>query len=290
VATQVMLRGFDDRLSARELVDRLEAEAGTVWRCRLKTSVTPPGSYPDFQLQLPLVPDATAASRAAASPDDGVVPAHAFVYFARPGAAGRAARSGLQLYGGRSGRMRTPSDVISSSLRAARRRRHCDAKPMLFPDSRVEAGHLVALGSRHLPRRLARGGRPRRRLRARLRGGPVRRPLPAAVRPRRRVRLPRRRGAADAVLRRQAGVPRRRRRARALAFMDDDSLLLQLSAAPLLYYRTAGYDVHGPVPFDLIDDDDDPWIRTTDVTSPPAAPLAGAARTGCRSGRGSGRR
>ena len=48
--------------------------------------------------------------------------------------------------------------------------------------------------------------------------------------------------------------------------MDDDSLLLQLSAAPLLYYRTAGYDVHGSVPFDLIDDDDDPWIRTTDVT------------------------
>ena len=31
VATQVMLRGFDDRLSARELVDRLEAEAGTVF-------------------------------------------------------------------------------------------------------------------------------------------------------------------------------------------------------------------------------------------------------------------
>ena len=48
--------------------------------------------------------------------------------------------------------------------------------------------------------------------------------------------------------------------------MDDDSLLLQLSAAPLLYSRTAGYDIHGPVPFDLIDDDDDPWIRTTDVT------------------------
>ena len=49
--------------------------------------------------------------------------------------------------------------------------------------------------------------------------------------------------------------------------MDDDSLLLQLSAAPLLFYRTAGDDVRGPVPFDLIDDDgDDPWIRTTDVT------------------------
>jgi len=137
-----MLRGFDDRLAARELVDGLEAEAGTVWRCRVKTSVTPPGSYPDFQLQLPLVPDATAASRAATSPHDGAVPAHAFVHFARPGAVARAARSGLQLCGG--GRAR-PSDGISSSLRAARRRG--DARPMLFPDSRVEAGDLVAPGT-----------------------------------------------------------------------------------------------------------------------------------------------
>jgi len=136
----VMLRGFDDRISARGLADRLEAAAGTVWRCRVKTSVTPPGSYPDFHLQLP--PLVTAA--AATSPHDGAVPAHAFVHFARPGAVARAARSGLQLCGG--GRAR-PSDVISSSLRAARRRRRCDAKPMLFPDSRVEAGDLVAPGT-----------------------------------------------------------------------------------------------------------------------------------------------
>ena len=100
--------------------------------------MTPPGSYPDFHLQLP--PLVTAA--AATSPHDGAVPAHAFVHFARPGAVARAARSGLQLCGG--GRAR-PSDVISSSLRAARRRG--DARPMLFPDSRVEAGDLVAPGT-----------------------------------------------------------------------------------------------------------------------------------------------
>jgi RNA-dependent RNA polymerase len=54
--------------------------------------------------------------------------------------------------------------------------------------------------------------------------------------------------------------------AEVLAFEADDSLLMRLSAAPLVYYRTAGDDVHDSVPFHLIDADDDPWIRTTDVT------------------------
>jgi RNA-dependent RNA polymerase len=51
-------------------------------------------------------------------------------------------------------------------------------------------------------------------------------------------------------------------------FPTDDSLLLRLSAAPLLYYRTAADGVHQSVPFDLLDDDDDdPWIRITDITT-----------------------
>ncbi|XP_066323612.1 probable RNA-dependent RNA polymerase SHL2 [Miscanthus floridulus] len=53
-----------------------------------------------------------------------------------------------------------------------------------------------------------------------------------------------------------------------LVFPTDDSLLLRLSAAPLLYYHTAADGVHQSVPFDLLDDDDDdPWIRTTDITA-----------------------
>ncbi|KAF8662610.1 hypothetical protein HU200_056211 [Digitaria exilis] len=55
--------------------------------------------------------------------------------------------------------------------------------------------------------------------------------------------------------------------AEVMAFHDDDSLLLRLSSAPLLYYRTSGDDVHASVPFDMIGgDDDDRWIRTTDIT------------------------
>ncbi|PUZ50556.1 hypothetical protein GQ55_6G066900 [Panicum hallii var. hallii] len=258
-ATQVTLRGFDDGLSARVLADRLEAAAGTVLRCRVKTSVTPPGSYPDFQLQLPHAA-AAAASRAATSPHDGAVPAHAFVHFARPGAADRAARSGLQLCGG-GGRMH-PSDVISSSLRAARRRRRGDTKPMLFPDSRVEAGDLVAPDT----------------FLAAWRGADdpaCTSALDFVVEPSdARCRLLFARDAAFVSLAGAAVLLCCDVKlefpvadiVQALAFMDDDSLLLQLSAVPLLYYRTAGDDVHGLVPFDLIDDDDDPWIRTTDVT------------------------
>ncbi|VAH85295.1 unnamed protein product [Triticum turgidum subsp. durum] len=48
-------------------------------------------------------------------------------------------------------------------------------------------------------------------------------------------------------------------------FKLDCSLLLRLSAAPLVYYRTADDDIYESVPFDLLDDDD-PWIRTTDIT------------------------
>jgi len=219
------------------------------------------------------------------SPHDGAVPAHAFVHFARPGAVARAARSGLQLCGG-GGRAR-PSDVISSSLRAARRRG--DARPMLFPDSRVEAGDLVAPGTFLAAWRAADGPAGASALdfvvdpfvgRCRLlfaRDAAFVSPGAAAL-----LML-----CCDVELEFPVGDV-----VRALAFMADDSLLLQLSAAPLLYYRTAGYDVHGPVPFDLIDDDhDDPWIRSSGPPrSPPAAPSAGAARTGCRSGRGSGLR
>ncbi|KAL6843314.1 hypothetical protein ACP4OV_027027 [Aristida adscensionis] len=59
------------------------------------------------------------------------------------------------------------------------------------------------------------------------------------------------------------------------AFDADRSLLLRLSAAPQVYYRTAAEDVFERVPpYGLLDDDDDigggndddPWIRTTDIT------------------------
>ncbi|CAO2187458.1 unnamed protein product [Urochloa humidicola] len=245
-ATQVSLRGFDERMSARELFDHLESVAGTVWRCRVKTSVTPPGSYPDFHLQPPpIIPSA------AASPYDDGVPAHAFVHFADPRAPGRAARSGLHLCGSRGIRCRGGA-----------------SKPMLFPDSRVEAGDLVA------PDTLLaawRGGADDadddsvvdfvvdpsagqcRLLFARDAAFPL--PDDAAA-PALLLRC-------DIKLEFPVGDV-----AEVLAFQSDDSLLLRLSAAPLVFYRTASDGIRdGAVAFNLIDgDDDDPWVRTTDFT------------------------
>ncbi|CAO2176113.1 unnamed protein product [Urochloa humidicola] len=240
-ATQVSLRGFDERMSARELADHLESVAGTVWRCRVKTSVTPPGSYPDFHLRPPPSIPSTAAS-----PYDDGVPAHAFVHFADPRAPGRAARSGLHLCGSHGGA----------------------GKPILFPGSRVEAGDLVA---------------PDTLLAAWRAGADDADPAtvdfivdPSAG----RCHLLFTRDAAFPLPDAADVVPALLLRcdvklefpvgdvAKALAFQSDDSLLLRLSAAPLVFYRTSGDDVRdGTVAFDLIDGDgDDPWVRTTDIT------------------------
>nr|CAD1834826.1 unnamed protein product [Ananas comosus var. bracteatus] len=43
------------------------------------------------------------------------------------------------------------------------------------------------------------------------------------------------------------------------------AMLLQLTSAPFVSYRTADDDIHTSVPFNLLDDED-PWIRTTDFT------------------------
>lgn len=54
----------------------------------------------------------------------------------------------------------------------------------------------------------------------------------------------------------------------ALVFESTKLLLLRLTAAPMLSNRTVADDVYqSPVPTDLVDDDnDDPWVRTTDIT------------------------
>ncbi|CAD6336017.1 unnamed protein product [Miscanthus lutarioriparius] len=118
-------------------------------------------------------------------------------------------------------------------------------------------------GARHLPRRLARDRRLR--LSTRLRRRPVRRLLfagdTAFTFPDFHRRVPAVLLCCDVKLEFSVADF-----AEVLAFETDDSLLLRLSAAPLVYYRTAGDDVHDRVPFHLIDVDDDPWIRTTDVT------------------------
>ncbi|PWZ07659.1 putative RNA-dependent RNA polymerase SHL2 [Zea mays] len=244
-ATRAILTGFDAGLSARGLADELERVAGTVWRCRIKTSVTPPESYPDFQLSDQDEP-----------PRDGRVAPHAFVHFEHRNAADRAgdffttrilAQSRHMLHG-----------------HAARRRDGVTdaAKPMLFPDSCIEIGDVVAPDTFLVAWRgtddsasaldfvVDPSGGSCRLLFARYTAFtcPDKR-RPAALL------------CCDVKLEFALAHV-----AEALAFQADDSLVLRLSAAPLVYYRTSGDDVHGRVPFQLVDADDDPWIRTTDVT------------------------
>ncbi|CAO2210105.1 unnamed protein product [Urochloa humidicola] len=245
-ASPVSLRGFDERVSARELAGHLESVAGTVWRCRVKTTVTPPGSFPDFHFRPPPPPSPLPAA--------ADVPAHAFVHFADPRAPGRAAMSGFHLAGCR-GRTRTSSLGVAGNN-----------KPLLFPGSRVEAGDLVSPDTLLAAWRAGAGtdddpsavdfivdpsaGRCRLLF---ARDATFALPSAAAVLLR-----------CDVKLEFPVGDV-----AEALAFQSDDSLLLRLSAAPLVFYRTAGDDVRAPVPFDLIDgdNDDDPWTRTADITA-----------------------
>ncbi|AEC05921.1 RNA-dependent RNA polymerase-like protein [Arabidopsis thaliana] len=51
VVSQVTISGFGESTKTKELTDYLENKVGLlVWRCRLKTSWTPHGSYPNFEI------------------------------------------------------------------------------------------------------------------------------------------------------------------------------------------------------------------------------------------------
>ena len=76
VVTQVSVGGFDRHVKAKDLMEYLDNEVGVVWRCRLKTSWTPPESYPNFE-----IPDTTVIRR---TDDYKKVEPHAFVHFASP--------------------------------------------------------------------------------------------------------------------------------------------------------------------------------------------------------------
>ncbi|CAO2208303.1 unnamed protein product [Urochloa humidicola] len=251
VITQVSLGGFDADVTARGLADFLESEVGQVWRCRVKTSWTPPDAYPDFVL-----PAVTPAAGAAGQPPQyDRVPPHAFVHFARPEAARRAAdaagRSELIL--GR--KPLRAASAPDSALRASRRR---SVKPFRFTDSRLEVGDLPAPDVFLAAWRGPDAG------------------LEFSIDPfDGTCRFVFTRETAFAYQEyRQAAVVMRcdvklefpvRDVAEVRTFQLDSSLLLRLSSAPLVYYRTADDDIHESVPFDLLDDDD-PWIRTTDIT------------------------
>lgn len=50
VVTQISIGGFDSHAKAKDLMEYLERVIGMIWRCRLKTSWTPPKSHPNFEI------------------------------------------------------------------------------------------------------------------------------------------------------------------------------------------------------------------------------------------------
>ncbi|KAK4364907.1 hypothetical protein RND71_016265 [Anisodus tanguticus] len=52
VLTQISVGGFDNDVNAKMLSEYLEEQFGQVWRCRLKTSSTPPDSYPTYDIDV----------------------------------------------------------------------------------------------------------------------------------------------------------------------------------------------------------------------------------------------
>lgn len=249
VVTQISIGGFDQYVTATELTYYLEDTIGSVDRCRLKTSSTPPESYPDFEII-----DTAKIER---TEDYKKVEPHAFVHFVSPEAAtwalDAAGKSELFLRG-------KPLKVSlgpETPFHLNQRRR--TTFPFKFPDVRLEIGILVSRDEYFAGWRGPSSGVDflvdpfdgtckflfTKDTAFSFKGMPKH----AVIKCNFKVEF----------LVREINEVRQRRD------MSSLILLLQLSSSPFVYYRTADDDIEETVPFDLLDDDD-PWIRTTDFT------------------------
>ncbi|CAL5358959.1 unnamed protein product [Camellia sinensis] len=246
VVTQISVGGFDNNITARVLLDYFEDNnIGVVWRCRLKTSSTPPESYPNFNI------DTTDLQR---TNNYQKVEPHAFVHFAMPDSA----KSALDASG------RGELILINKHLKISlgpenpfsmnQRRRTID--PYKLSGVGLEIGSFAS----------------RDELLVSWRGR-----VDFVVDPFN--------GSCKFLFTKDTAFSFKGTSKHALIkcnfkveflvrdineikqYTDTSSLvvLLQLASSPLLYYRTADDDIEVSVPFDLLDDDD-PWIRTTDFT------------------------
>ncbi|GER51677.1 RNA-dependent RNA polymerase 6 [Striga asiatica] len=248
IVTQISVGGLDNKATADMLVDFFEDEIGMVSRCRLKTSSTPPGSYPNFEI------DTHNIQR---KDDYEKVEPHAFIHFV----VARSATSALDKAG--CGKLVFRGKPLRISLgpenphHMSQRRR--TTKPYKLPDVLVEIGVM----------------RSREELLVGWRG--PHKGVDFLVDPfNGRCKLQFSRDTAFSATGEAKPVvigcdfriefmPREIIEIKQCKDFSSIIFLLQLSSAPLVYYRTADDDIRDPMPFDLLDDDD-PWIRTTDFT------------------------
>ncbi|KAF4404318.1 hypothetical protein G4B88_014774 [Cannabis sativa] len=248
VVTQISIGGFDRNVKAKDLVNFLEDEVGLVFRCRLKTSLTPAESHPNFE-----VIDTANLERA----DNNSVVPHAFVHFASPDSATDA------LMIAESGNLMLDGNPLKVSLGPenpySMNQRRRTISPRKIPDVLLEIGTLVKRDEFFS----AWSGAPRG--------------VDFVVDPfnwtckfcfTKDTVFSFKGMAKLSTMKCDFKVEFLVRDINEIKTYTDTSylvVLLHLASSPRVWYRTADDDIDIPAPFDMLDDDD-PWIRTTDFT------------------------
>ncbi|KAK4349123.1 hypothetical protein RND71_031878 [Anisodus tanguticus] len=248
VVTQISVGGFDDNVNAKKLSEYLEEQVGQVWRCRLKTSSTPPDSYPAYDID---------AERVLRMKNYERVEPHAFVHFASSQSAKNA------LAAARRNELLLEEKPLMVSLGPQNpfflNERRRTTMPFKFSDVGIEIGVLVSeydfvVGWR----------------------GPdtgvnfLVDPFNGTC----KILFTKNTvfsfmgEARHAVINCNFKIEFLLREINEIKECKDFSslvILLQLASSPKVFYRTADDDIEESVAFDLLDDDDQ-WIRTTDIT------------------------
>ncbi|KAJ9167744.1 hypothetical protein P3X46_019346 [Hevea brasiliensis] len=251
VVTQVSFGGFDIHIKAKDLVAYLESEIGLVWRCRLKTSWTPPESYPNFEI--------TNTADVQRTEGHKRIEPHAFVHFASPESATWAKNAAGRCKLFLNDRPLKVSLGPENPYHMNQRRR--TTTPFKLSDARIEIG-TVCRNEFLVAWRGPSSG------------------VDFLVDPfdgtckfcfTRDTAFSLKDTTEHAVIRCDFKLEFLVRDINEVKQYTDWStsslvILLQLASAPCVCYRTADDDIEVLVPFDLLDDDD-PWIRTTDFTA-----------------------
>lgn len=248
IVTQIGVGGMENYVTAKMLVEYFEANVGLVWRCRLKTSSTPPDSYPNYEID---------TENLQKKNDYVKVEPHAFVHFALARSAqvpvDAAGRSELIL-----GRKPLKVSLGPENPHRMNERRRTTT-PHKLSEVSLEIGVLKSQDEFIVGWRAPCGG------------------VDFLIDPfNATCKLTFTKDTAFSI--KGAGMAAVFKCDFKLEFLPREIIeikhcrtcsslivLLQLASAPFIYYRTADDDIAVSVPFDLLDDDD-PWIRTTDIT------------------------
>lgn len=248
VVTQISVGGLDNYITARMLLDFFEDRIGLVWRCRLKTSSTPPESYPDYEADIESVQR---------KDDYAKVAPHAFVHFAVADSATQAlkeASCGKLAFGLKPLRV-SLGPQNPHRLREMRR----TTTPYKLADVLVETGVMKSKDEFVVHWRGPQSG-------VDLLVDPFNESCKLHFT--KETVFSFKGEARCAVINCNFKIEFLTREISEIKCQKGFSsmiVMFRLASSPFLYYRTADDDIVEPVPFDLLDDDD-PWIRTTDFT------------------------